>query len=72
MVPEAASDEVVVDLAEGIPQVHQDNEIPSVVFFRISHHEVKQLSVFKDSILAMSKTFLNVIVVILINIQEGL
>ena len=72
MESEAAPDEVVVYLAEGIPQVQQDNEIASVSFLRIPHHEVKHLSVFQDSILAMSKAFLDVVVMIFIDIQKCL
>ena len=62
MVSETASDEVVVDLTESIPQVHQDYEISPVMFFCIPHHEIEQLSMFQDPILAMSKAFLDVVV----------
>ena len=72
MVSETASDEVVVDFTEGISQVHQDHKISTVGFFRIPHHEIKQLSVFQDPILAMSKAFLDVVIVIMVGIQKGL
>jgi len=72
MVSEAAPNEVVLDFAEGISQVHQNSKISSVGFFRISHHEVQQFSVFQDSILAMSKAFLDVVVTIFIDIQKRL
>ena len=66
MVSETASDEVVMNLAESIPQVQQNYEIPSVRLFRILHHKVEQLSMFENPILAMCKNFLNVVIAVFI------
>ena len=66
MVSETASDEVVMNLTERIPQVQKNYEIPSVRLFRILHHKVEQLSMFKNPILAMCEAFLNVIVMVII------
>src|SRR6267154_5475379 len=72
VVPKAAPDEVVVDLTEGISQVQQDCEIPPVSFFCISHHEVQQLRMLQNPILAVGKIFLDIIVMVIIVVQKGL
>ena len=41
-------------------------------FLSIPHHEVQQLGVFQDPILAVGKTFLDIVVVIFVIIQKGL
>jgi len=66
MVPETAPNEIMLDHTKGIAQVQKDYDKPSVPFLCISKHVIEQLSVFQDTILAVGKTFLNIVIVVVI------